>query len=270
MSDDHEHKKKKKHGGHGHGHGGGGHEEHEGAPEWLISFADNVVLLMGFFVILLAMNMKPATSGGGSGENLGPGEPSAATLDAAIAIREAFNNPVDLGSHDPKDLPLIQRLKERSGESEATSTGQKGAERDVRSLRPSMYFSRGGLVEFDDGGSAMTDDALEQVRDVASTLSGMKLIVELRGHVSAAEAFDRPDRGMQLSFERAAGVAEALAGLGFHRAQLRIIACADTERLVSPAYDRASHRKNQRVEIVVTDRVAQDYLLTEDRPARKP
>lgn len=38
---------KKGHGGHGgHGHGGG-HEEHAGAPEWLISFADNVALLMG-------------------------------------------------------------------------------------------------------------------------------------------------------------------------------------------------------------------------------
>lgn len=63
------------HGGGGHGggapHGGGAHEEHEGAPEWLISFADNVALMMGFFVILLAMNMGP--KGGGEARERGAG-----------------------------------------------------------------------------------------------------------------------------------------------------------------------------------------------------
>ena len=60
-------------GSHGGGHAAGGHEEgHEGAPEWLISFADNVALMMGFFVILLAMNMGPK---GSSVNNTGePGE----------------------------------------------------------------------------------------------------------------------------------------------------------------------------------------------------
>lgn len=62
------------HGGsHGGGHGGGGHAEgeHEGAPEWLISFADMVMLIMGFFVIMLAMNMGPKTTAVQGGE---PGE----------------------------------------------------------------------------------------------------------------------------------------------------------------------------------------------------
>ena len=42
-----------------HATGGGHDEEHEGAPEWLISFADMVMLIMGFFVILFALNMSP-------------------------------------------------------------------------------------------------------------------------------------------------------------------------------------------------------------------
>ena len=50
MSDEHD----KHSGGHVGGHGGGGHDEEEeaGAPEWLISFADMVMLLMGFFVMI--------------------------------------------------------------------------------------------------------------------------------------------------------------------------------------------------------------------------
>src|SRR5436190_22316472 len=113
MSDEqhHEEKEHKKHSGHG-GHGsGGGHEEaHEGAPEWLISFADNVTLMMGFFVIMLAMNMKSPTTGGMGGRDKNGDPPSSPDMiDAALAIREGFNNPVSLASTDPNDLPLIRR-----------------------------------------------------------------------------------------------------------------------------------------------------------------
>src|SRR6478672_62152 len=75
------------------------HEEREGAPEWIISFADNVTLMMGFFVLLLAMNMSPKATGpvGPGPKSREPGRAQAAApdmLDVAIAIREAFHNPV--------------------------------------------------------------------------------------------------------------------------------------------------------------------------------
>jgi hypothetical protein len=102
--------KKKKHGGHGGGHGGS-HEEHEGAPEWLISFADMVMLMMGFFVIMFALNSQPkgGNAGGGGEQSEGvANEPD--IIDFAIAVRRAFHNEVDLSSTDPKDQLLIQRI----------------------------------------------------------------------------------------------------------------------------------------------------------------
>ena len=100
MADEHS-EQHGEHGGHeehrahsgGHAHGGGHEEGHEGAPEWLISFADNVALMMGFFVILLAMNMKsPVAShtGVGSPDKDG-GVPESQMLDFVIAMRDALD-----------------------------------------------------------------------------------------------------------------------------------------------------------------------------------
>ena len=132
---------KKKHGGGGHGGGGGGHggEEHEGAPEWLISFADMVMLMMGFFVILFALNVQPkgGNAGGGGEQSEGvANEPD--MIDFAIALRRAFHNDVDLTSTDPKDQLLIQRiLADRyRGSGESKDEGTAGANRNVESVWP--------------------------------------------------------------------------------------------------------------------------------------
>lgn len=262
MSADHHDEKehKKGHGGGGHGPGGGSHEEHhEGAPEWLISFADNVSLMMGFFVILLAMNMKPAATGGaGTSKEPGHAEPTAEMLDFAIAVREAFNNPVDPASASPVDLPLIRRLLERSGASQAEQDGQIGREHDVRSIRKTAYFSPAGSVPFDDGSSVIGEAGQEALRPLQKILRGHNLVIEIRGHVSAAEAHELPDRGMRFSNDRAIAVAEALVADGIPWAQLRIIGCGDGERITARAYDAAAQRTNQRVEIIVTDIVVGD------------
>lgn len=257
MSEDHEHGKKSHGhggGGHGGGHGGGGHEEHEGAPEWLISFADNTALMMGFFVILLAMSMNKPT-GAGAGETPMQTPMTDRMLDTAIAVREAFHSPVDLSSTDPMDLPLIRRIHERRGGSQADDAGQKGREHDVRSIRPSDYYSTAGRVPFADSSSTIEPEGSEALNQLLPLLKGHNLIIEVRGHVSAAEAFGRSDRGVQLSYERALAVAKVITAEGVSWQQLRLIAAGDSERLVPVAYDAGEHQSNQRVELIVTDQV---------------
>ena len=80
------------------------HEECEECPEWIFTFADLVMLMMGFFVILWVL--KPA-----------PGK--ADTPDAneewiklAAKIREAFDYLPDPTSKDPVDQQmLLQKLQ---------------------------------------------------------------------------------------------------------------------------------------------------------------
>jgi outer membrane protein OmpA-like peptidoglycan-associated protein len=259
MSDDHskEHKEghsKKGHGGHG-AHGGGGHEEgHEGAPEWLISFADNVALLMGFFVILLAMNMKEPTSGGiGGKEQHGGAATSERVVDMAIAIREAFNSPIDLSSTDPNDAPLIKRILERRAKGDAHDEGALGTKEQVQAIRPGEYKLDGGSANFEDGSAELTPTARERVRAVAEKARGRNVVVEVCGHASASESFKSVDRGMGLSYQRALSVARALEEAGVPWAAMRVVALGDNDRIQARTYEAEGHRTNQRVEIVITD-----------------
>ena len=245
------------HGGGGHGggsHGGGGHEEgHEGAPEWLISFADNVALMMGFFVILLAMNMGPKAKSEQEGEGSKAGAPDQRMLDFVIAVREGFNNPIDLGSDNPKELKLRDRIKERA-QGGATQEGPEGKSDQLQAVRPSDYTDVGGLIIFETGSSKLSGSAKDDAQNVAAKIRGLNWVVEVRGHASPFETLPEHDhmKAVQLSYSRSMAVAQILTQSGVKWEQLRLVACGDSDRLVKRAYDPEGDSANQRVEIVVT------------------
>lgn len=255
MADEHHEEHKSHGGGHGGGHGahgGGGHAEgeHEGAPEWLISFADNVALMMGFFVIMLAMAMnKVSESSGSTGENAdSSGQPSPAMMDMAIGLREAFNNPVS--AENPADAALWKRIQQKQAESEARAKSQKGNDRDVRSIRKSDYYGMGGVVSFATGSADIDLESRAAILDILKNRKGLRNIIEILGHTSAAEAFELPDRGMQLSLRRASAVANVLVENGIGWNQITLIGKADTDRVEIRTYNQGGHRANQRVEII--------------------
>lgn len=257
------------------GHGGGGHEEaHEGAPEWLISFADNVALMMGFFVILLAMNMKPILeeAASPSGDETDPGKKARQVqneiLDFAIGVREAFNNPVS--EDNPRDAALVRRLRERAAEAETKARGQRGTQHDVKSIRPTEYYGMGGTIAFDTGSVELTGAAREDLAELLRHRRGSRNVIEVRGHCSAAEAFDRPDRGMELSSQRALTVGRALVEAGIGWNQIRLIACADNDRVAQKTYDQLGHRANQRVEVIETPRAAGEDATPANQPVDEP
>lgn len=265
------------------GHHGGGshkkHEEHEGAPEWLISFADNVTLMMGFFVIMLALNMNEQSDGptvSRSDNDIDTNVSSSGWstmshppfLDAAIAIREAFNNPVDMTSNNPNDLPLIQRIQERMGGGVSLTPGQTGPHHAVQSIRVSEFYSRSGLVPFNDNSAVLTQAQHDAAVEIANTIRGLRFVVEVRGHVSSVEAAGNVERAALLSHQRALAVAHVLAANGVDWPRIRIVAVGDADRAVPLAYDQDGHRSNQRVEVLVTKEVVpNDPHMRERTPA---
>jgi len=268
---DKEHDKEQKpHGTHGHGppHGGGHEEAHEGAPEWLISFADNVTLMMGFFVILLAINMKPAASSAAAANNAGA--PSAAALDLAIAMRDAFNNPVDLNSTNPKDLPLIGRIRQRRLEGLAENPNAEGTEHDVQSVRPGDRHEMGGNLPFESDSAELTSAARRAAMKLAAEFRGKRLVIDVRGHTSAEEAFKRDDKGMRLSFDRALAVSRLLSEQGIDWRQLRIVACGENDRVKPITYEKSGQHANAHVEVVATDEIMPVYTPRDSSTTTSP
>ncbi|MBL0926512.1 MAG: OmpA family protein [Phycisphaerales bacterium] len=254
----------KKHG-HAHGHGGGHAEgEHEGAPEWLISFADNVMLQMGFFVILLALNMGPK---GGNPE--GPPSdseqtagPPPAMLDFAIAVREAFNNPVSMNSTSAADAPLVRRMMQKAGSS--AEDAPEGRDKEVSSVRPGDYFALGGAIAFAEQSAELSASAEEQLRAIAERVRGVNTILEVRGHCSGVEVGGDASRAYRLSYDRAFAVASALRARGVEWKQMRVVSIGDSNRVVQRAFTAEAQRANQRVEVVLTgDVVPRDPYSTE-------
>jgi len=245
------------HGGGGHGaHGGGGHEEHEGVPEWMVSFADNTALMMGLFVILLAMNMGPkATSQmGGNPSDTASNEASSASnmLDLVISVREAFNNPVDARSSNPKEAALRRRMMERQGANASRVTPDPNGAREGGAVRESDYNDVGARIEFDDGSPLLSASSRQRVADTARQFGATRYVIEIRGHASPFETFMDAEKGMKLAHERAMAVARELASQGARWNQLRVVACGDNERLVARTYNRTEDSTNQRAEIILT------------------
>lgn len=257
---------------HSPGHGGGsppgahGHseEEHGGAPEWIISFADNTALIMGFFVIMLAMTMASAVQSavkyaGGDG---GPGEgrPAAGgalietpqVLDILNSIRSAFNNPVDPNNPAPGEEAMAARLRQLLA-GDARDAGVPGDKRMVQSLRDTDYHALSGFVLFETRSAELSPRAESELRRFAALTSGLRLIIDIRAHASAAEAFGQADRGIRFSLDRGLAVARYLVGQGLDWRQLRVIPLGDTDPIQTRAYDESSHAQNACVEFRVSN-----------------
>lgn len=251
----HEGEGKASHGGGGHGPSGGGHEEaHEGAPEWLISFADNVMLLMGFFVILLAMNMIPKGKGSIDGDGNTDPDAQVEVLDFIIGVREAFNNKVDINSKDPADAPLIRRMLQRTS-GKTHQDGPQGTQEGLQAIRPSEYNQITASVSFDDESTQVSAEARATLAQAAESLRDQRWMIEVRGHVSPFESMRNPVRAMELSHQRAVAAARVLVENGVAWRNLRIVSCGENDRVVARTFDRDQDRANQRVELVVTNDV---------------
>jgi chemotaxis protein MotB len=232
---------------------GGGHEEEEegGAPEWLISFADMVMLLMGFFVILFALNVQPKGGEAGGGGDQAEGvatQPQELDPEMVEAIRRAFHSP--LNPSDPRDADVLRAIRER-GEGDASDKGISGNEKRVRAPRDIEYYGQAADVSFAFRSASLDQDAMDGIDEFARLHAGHRYVIEIRGHASPPEAFNRPAEAMSLGWNRARMVHDRLIEDGISADRLRLVSAGVYEPRRARVGLENRAQDDQRVELLV-------------------
>ena len=136
-------------------------EECEECPEWIFTFADLVMLMMGFFVILWVL--KPPAG------KQGAGEAAAAShwIEVEAAIRGAFGHVPDPQSKDPVDIEMLYHKLQRinlnnpgdGGKQNRMEKLPEGQSDDVTTIRVGKYATEGTKLTFPVGDATLSADA---------------------------------------------------------------------------------------------------------------
>jgi len=248
-----------------HAPGGDHEEEHDGAPEWLISFADMVMLIMGFFVILYALNATPPQQAGAEGDSSGDSGSSVPFdrwAEFVWETREAFGNPIDMNTTDP-ELRRIVDWKRSEGPGTADQEGEAGERSEVRSPRDAGQQSAMVEIVFDHDSSTLAETELASIRRLIEKVRGMPTMIEIHGHSSKEESSRDPQNGFDLSYQRARSVSRILQENGIPARRIKIVAAGDNDPLKGHPIDARDDAPNRRVEIRVTDRMAVGQVRSE-------
>src|ERR1700722_10488106 len=139
--------------------------ECEECPEWIFTFADLVMLMMGFFVILWVL--KPAGN-----PKSGSAESEDYEVKVFAAIRGAFGYEPNPQSKDPVDMKMIleqlEHLKIPSGPGDGGKTtirrdGAVGTDPEVTTIRMGKQAVVGGRLIFGQGDAKLSVPTLKML-----------------------------------------------------------------------------------------------------------
>jgi len=241
-------------------------ERGESAPLWVVSFADLVVLLLSFFVILSST----------AGAKNAMYDPEFADLIAAIKKAFGYIPPSD--STDPIDLRILRNLltkskgdsgtSSRKGEARRKNPGVEGRDELVKNIRKGTEITIGETIFFPRDTSELTPQVVERLKYIAGLVRGHTNVFVIKGHTSHDEEYQLRGSTRDLAYDRARAVESALLALGVARESLRLKICRDKEPLKEGVYTDAERDINRRVEVVATEALVADYRG--ERPDESP
>jgi len=249
--------------------------ECEECPEWIFTFADLVMLMMGFFVILWVLKPTPTK------ENITEGS-SEEWMTVVASVREAFGYLPDPHSNDPIDLQMLLKKSttqnrvsgpKLGSRSHRDQNSQEGTDPEVQSIRDGKHSVVGGRLLFDAGQSTLSASTKQAVDSVAELIRGHFTIILVKGHTAGDDLPDgaTPQQKMDLSLKRAQAVAAELEAQGVDSETLRIEGCSTHEPVNLHAYTPEAIAPNRRVEVEVTSTLVDERQgKRTERPAHYP
>jgi len=234
--------------------------ECEECPEWIFTFADLVMLMMGFFVILWVLKPSPSPNKQANDAAVQTDE----WLETVGEIRGGFGWVPDPNSNDPVARAAIRR-QARNGEGEKgklkeQTKGAEGTDPEVTTIRAGKQATVGGKILFDKDDAKLSNDIKHQLDEVANEIRGHRTIVLVKGHTSSDDFPDgaTAEQKMDLSIRRAQAVADYLTSKGVEPEILRVQGCSTFEPVLQRAYQANAQANNRRVEVESTATLVED------------
>ena len=232
------------------------HECPEGAPAWVMTFADVVTLLMVFFILLFAMGsieeekwrqIKSSLRDALGQEVI----PESGTREGLDVIKEKVLEESTIHAVDEVGAMVAKEVEEIASEVEEFVFKNKLAGKvDVSSDERGAIITISDTVLFPAGASRMTYAGDEVIKQVFDLLKQFNYQVKIEGHTDNSPIrTERFPSNWELSASRAAEVARKLVRAGFPPSQLSIEGFAEFRPKV-PNDSRKGRATNRRIEIV--------------------
>ncbi len=230
-----------------------------GAPGWMTTFADMMTLLLCFFVLIVSFS------------EIKKDDKYQAVVEE---IQEAFGmkgGGGKLPTDDDPALSLLQILettqlqRERIEEqSRAEDPGVDGKTRDVTTVREGDLYVVGGRITFEPGSADLSPEARRQLMGIVPQISGLRNLVQVRGHAAAREVATDGTPVLDLvglSYARAKAVGDFLTSeaVGIDAARVRLMAVGPAEPLNNRSFTTAEQEPNRRVEVMLADALVRDF-----------
>lgn len=225
------------------------HKSEGGAPEWMVSYADMITIVLAFFVVLYATTSGNGQNdrghdaansgyrhGSSSGDEDMPDRGSDVSLTKVMtSLNERFGpswtlsncwagGPIAARSGaDRKDDPTIRGFRGglKGGNSTITLSGARSSE----------FTVPGGRIFFEETSATLDKSQFSDLNLVVEELAGKLQKIEIRGHASRRPLpKDSPWKSpCELAFARCQAVAEYLKAHGVDPRRMRIAVAADNE-----------------------------------------
>ena len=276
-------------------------ERPRGSPPWLMTFADLMVLLMCFFVLMLSFSeMDPAkfkVMSGSLNETFGvqtevtaTATPKGTSLEAdewspgvpePTDENEVRQHTVD-SDLNTLDLGLELRLRELEAQEDAAASQAQELraifKQDIDDGRLLIRQEGSNVViqllekdSFPSGSAALEPGSHETLARIGTLVAGMTGAITVSGHTDNVpiRASGQYRSNWELSAARAASVAHELLAAGLDPARLMVSGHADTQPRA--ANDTAANRAlNRRVDITFANGRERPGVWTGPEPAAAP
>jgi chemotaxis protein MotB len=242
-----------------------------GAPEWMVSYADMITIMMAFFVVLYATTSSSGKKDKGHDEAKKPeaGKETGTGADGDKAIDEQLQKVLDsLANRFGPQYTLKNcwtggplALKQASAGRDTCKDLEKSPGKFWRRQidtngdsttppDPGQSIIPGGRILFDEFSADLSEEQKRRLKMAAKELAGKRQKIEIRGHTSPIPLPPEcPFRDhIDLSYARCRAVENELIGLGIDPRRIRLGVAGVNEPLVKKIDPLLIH-ENSRAEI---------------------